>query len=83
MEDPVSGPINAVGITPEGWLIPINSADVVRGLRLAEIHIGAGQEKWFYENEPVLTACFVGNRGDLGLIHLHGGCWTYPKKGGT
>lgn len=68
----IGNELRAVGISPEGALFPVRSADSMCGVKLTGLIVSIRHRTWFKENERVLRGCFP-NHGEGGQIIIFGG----------
>jgi len=71
----MSSPLKAVGISGDGLLFPIRSADGMRGLSLVSVIISADHVDWYRENEDIIRESFSWFHGK-GVVTLLDG----PKQ---
>jgi len=67
-----SNEIRAVGISKDGALMAIKTADDVRGMSLAGLIVSVHHRVWFRENEERLRETFSNNLNHLGQIVVFG-----------
>lgn len=72
LKNMIGNELRAVGISPEGALLPVRSADSMSGVRLTGLIVSIRHRAWFKENERVLRECFP-NHGEGGQVIIFGG----------
>lgn len=71
--------IRVIGITLDEHLVPLNSTNAVRGLRLRGLIISAHYVEWFRKNEAVFRETFSrSNGGGIVMIMDFGPCAWGP-----
>jgi hypothetical protein len=68
----IGNELRAVGISPEGALFPVRSADSLRGVRLSGLIVGIRHRAWFKEHEESLRLSLPDD-GKGGQVIIFGG----------